>query len=348
MRKETYGMKKIDLRSDTVTFPTLAMRNAMMKAKVGDDVYGDDPTVLELEDLAAQLLGKEAALYVSSGTMGNLLSIWAQTNRGDEIITGWHNHIIVHEQAGIAQIAQVMPCIISNEDDMIYPSDIENNIRPDDIHEPRTTLVEVETALSNGTVVPLDILKADYEVAKKYGLKVHMDGARIFNAATALKCDVKEIAQYADSVMFCLSKGLCAPMGSMIVGTKEFIQLARRHRKVIGGGVRQSGLMAACGLVALKQMTKRLNQDHNNAKYIAKELSKIDGIELDIDKVQINMVYFKINKKGFKEKQFMKICEDKGILLNDSVKGEFRVVTHYWIDQSDCDKLIKCIKQSLK
>lgn len=348
MRKETYGMKKIDLRSDTVTFPTLTMRNAMIKAKVGDDVYGDDPTVVELETLAAKLLGKEAALFVSSGTMGNLLSIWSQTERGDEIITGWHNHIIVHEQAGIAQIAQVMPCLICNEDDMIYPSDIENNIRPDDIHEPRTTLVEVETALSNGTVVPLEVLRQDYEIAKKYGLKVHMDGARIFNAAATLKCDVKEIAKYADSVMFCLSKGLCAPMGSMIVGSKEFINTARRHRKVIGGGTRQSGLMAACGLIALKQMTKRLIQDHNHAQYLAQELSKIDGIELDIDKVQINMVYFKINKKGFKEKQFMTNCEKQGILLNASAKGEFRVVTHYWIDKSDCDKFIKCIKQTLK
>lgn len=343
MKKEKYGMKNIDFRSDTVTFPTQEMRNAMSKAVVGDDVYGDDPTVIALEKLAAKTLGKEAGLFVSSGTMGNLLSIWAQTDRGDEIITGWHNHIIVHEQAGIAQIAQVMPRVICHENDYIYPEDIKNCIRPDDIHEPRTTLLSMENALSNGLVVPLDIMEANYQMAKKYNLKVHLDGARIFNAAAALGCDVQEIAKHADTVMFCLSKGLCAPYGSMIVGPKEVIEKARRHRKMIGGGTRQAGVMAACGLLALKKMTKRLKQDHKHAKYLANQLMKIDGIKVDVDSVQINMVYFEIDKKKIDEKELLKQCAKKGIIMNPPAEGKYRVVTHYWIEQSDCDKLIACI-----
>ncbi|MEG2798481.1 MAG: low-specificity L-threonine aldolase [Erysipelotrichaceae bacterium] len=348
MKKEKYGMKNIDFRSDTVTFPTQEMRNAMSKALVGDDVYGDDPTVNELEMTAAKLLGKEAGLFVSSGTMGNLLSIWTHTNRGDEIITGWHNHIIVHEQAGIAQIAQVMPRVICHDNDFIYPEDIEKNIRPNDIHEPHTTLVSVENALSNGLVIPLDIMKANYEMAKKYNLKVHLDGARLFNAAVSLGCDAKDIAQYADSVTFCLSKGLCAPYGSVIVGSKEFIDKARRHRKMIGGGTRQVGVLAACGLLALKKMTKRLKQDHQNAKYLAKELNAIDGIEVDVDKVQINMVFFKLDKKKINAKEFLKQCDKKSILMNPATDGEYRVVTHYWIDKEDCDILLKVIKSCLK
>ncbi|SJZ34615.1 low-specificity L-threonine aldolase [Anaerorhabdus furcosa] len=348
MRKEKNGMKSVDFRSDTVTFPTQEMRNAMMNAKVGDDVYGDDPTVIELENLAAKMLGKEAGLFVSSGTMGNLLSIWAHTNRGEEIITGWHNHIIVHEQAGIAQICQVMPHVICHENDFIYPEDIEKNIRPDDIHEPKTTLVSLENALSNGLVIPLDIMKANYEMAKKYGLKVHLDGARIFNAATSLKCDVKDIAQYTDSVTFCLSKGLAAPYGSVIVGNKEFIERARRHRKMIGGGTRQAGMMAACGLVALKKMTKRLKEDHANAKYIASELAKLDGICVDVEKVQINMVFFKFDKKKFNDKKFVELCKTNNLLINPSNDCEYRVVTHYWIEKKDCDLLIKTIKSCLK
>ncbi|MEG0176242.1 low-specificity L-threonine aldolase [Anaerorhabdus sp.] len=348
MRKEKNGMKFIDFRSDTVTFPTQEMRNAMLNAKVGDDVYGDDPTVLELEKLSAKILGKEAALFVSSGTMGNLLSIWTHTNRGEEIITGWHNHIIVHEQAGLAQICQVMPRTICHDNDFIYPEDIEKSIRPNDIHEPKTTLLEIENALSNGLVVPLDIMEANYKMAKKYKLNVHLDGARIFNAAESLKCDVKDIAQYADSVMFCLSKGLCAPYGSMIVGTREFIEKARRHRKMIGGGTRQAGMMAACGLVALKKMTKRVKEDHANAKYLAKELSKIDGVQIDLNKVQISMVFFKFDKKKINYSTFDKQCSKHSILMNPATDGEYRVVTHYWVDKKDCDLLVKCILASKK
>lgn len=348
MRKEKNGMKFMDFRSDTVTFPTQEMRNAMMNAKVGDDVYGDDPTVIELEALAAKMLGKEAGLFVSSGTMGNLLSIWSHTNRGEEIITGHNNHIITHEQAGIAQICQVMPRVICHENDFIYPEDIEKSIRADDIHEPKTTLVSMENALSNGLVIPLDIMKANYEMAKKYNLKLHLDGARVFNAATALKCDVKEIAKYTDSVTFCLSKGLSAPYGSMIVGSKEFIETARRHRKMIGGGTRQAGMMAACGLVALKKMTKRLKEDHDHAKYIATELAKLDGIEVNVENVQINMVFFKFDKKKFSEKKFMDLCNKNKILINPSCDQQFRIVTHYWVEKKDCDNLIKTIKSCLK
>ncbi|MBR5207875.1 MAG: threonine aldolase family protein, partial [Erysipelotrichaceae bacterium] len=216
-------MKRIDLRSDTVTLPTDEMRKAMANAEVGDDVYMDDPTVNLLQKKAAELLGKEDALFVISGTMGNLLSIMTQTRHGDELITGRNNHIITHEVGGLAALCGVMTRLINNDDDMIYPEDIEAAMRPDDIHEPRSVLVCLENALSNGTVVPLEVMKKDYGTAKKLGLNVHLDGARLFNAALALNCDVKELAACADSVMFCLSKGLGAPMGSMICGTKEFV-----------------------------------------------------------------------------------------------------------------------------
>ena len=227
-------MRYIDIRSDTVTQPTQKMRDAMYTAVVGDDVNRDDPTMLELEELAAKLVGKEAAMFVPSGTMGNQVSIMTHTRRGDEVICGELSHIVIHEVGAPAVLSGVMVRTIKTAD-YLRPEQLLPAIRPDDIHMPHTGLVEMENPTAMGRVVPLDIMRQNYELAHQYGLPVHLDGARLFNAATALGCDVKEITQYCDSVMFCLSKGLCAPVGSIVAGSKEFIDRARKNRKMLGG-----------------------------------------------------------------------------------------------------------------
>lgn len=334
-------MKIIDLRSDTVTLPTDTMRSAMANALVGDDVYEDDPTVKELEKLAAKVTGKEAALFVSSGTQGNLLGIWSQTNRGDEVILGRNSHVMIHEVGGIGAIAQCITRTIDHPDDMIYPSDIEKAIRGIDIHEPVSTLLCLENALANGKVVPLDLMKKDYELAKNFHLNVHLDGARIFNAATTLNCDIKDIAQYTDTLMFCLSKGLCAPIGSMLCGPKETIEKARRLRKMIGGGTRQAGIIAAAGIIAINEMTKRLQDDHTNAKYLAKELDKLDGFHVHFDQLDINMVYVDYD---FDAGKLHTHLLNNNIKANPAESGLFRFVTHYWITKEDIDQFIKVIK----
>ena len=342
-------MKILDLRSDTVTQQTEKMRLAMFNAVVGDDVYGDDPTINELERQAAEVTGKEAALFVTSGTMGNLLGVMSQTQRGDEVILGKRAHIITHEVGHLAQICQCMARTIDHPDDKIYPEDIREAIRPDDIHEPPTTLLCLENALSNGTVVDLDLMKEDYEEAKKYGLNVHLDGARLFNAALALNCDVKEICQYTDSVMFCLSKGLCAPVGSMLCGSKQMIERARHNRKRIGGGMRQAGFLAAAGLVALNDMTKRLQEDHDNAKKLAKMLNSLDGVDVLMDQLDINLVYFKMNWP-VDDNVFVNKMKEHGILINGADHGVIRYATHYGIEEVDLDRVIetmKCIRKEI-
>ncbi|MEG1778287.1 MAG: threonine aldolase family protein, partial [Angelakisella sp.] len=286
-------MKYIDLRSDTVTQPTEEMRLAMMEAVVGDDVYEDDPTVNRLQELAAEMLGKEAALFVVSGTMGNQVSIMAHTSYGDEIIVGARSHVVSHECGAPARLAGVNFAMADNPNDFVYAADIKRLTRKDDIHCPRTSLVCLENPLVCGDVVPLAVLRESYDMAKSLGLSVHMDGARIFNCALALGVSPKEIAACTDSVMFCLSKGLCAPVGSMICGTREFIARARRMRKILGGGMRQAGVLATCGIIALEKMTLRLGEDHESAKYLAAELNKIQGIEVETNRVKINMVFWK-------------------------------------------------------
>ncbi len=339
--------KIIDLRSDTVTLPTAEMRQAMFEAEVGDDVYEDDPTINLLQKKAAEMLHKEDACFVTSGTMGNLLSILTHTHRADEIIIGRNYHPITHEVGGIAAIAQVIARTIDNPDERIYPDDIKNAMRPDDIHEPCTTLLCLENALSNGTVVPLDIMQKDYEMAKSLGLKVHLDGARLFNAATALKCDVSELAACADSVTFCLSKGLCAPVGSIVCGDKEFIRKLRRNRKRIGGGMRQAGILGAAGIIALDVMSKRLEEDHENAKFLAKKLNEFDCIEVDEDTVQINMVFFKVNKPDFDSIRLQAQMLKRGIKINAADHGVMRFVTHNDITKEDIEKVIAVLQELL-
>ena len=337
-------MRYIDLRSDTVTMPTDEMRKAMAAAPVGDDVYEDDPTIKRLEELAARMAGKEAALFVPSGTMGNQLAIMSHTSYGDEIIVGANSHIVVHEVGAAARLSGVSYAIVDNPDDRIYAKDIIRKIRTDDIHHPRTGLVCLENALANGTVVPLNIMKEAYETAKANGLPVHTDGARLFNAATALGVDASEVARYTDSIMFCLSKGLCAPVGSMLAGSGEFINRARKHRKLLGGGMRQAGILAAAGIIALEEMAKRLSSDHENAKYMMERLMEIPEISLKPENVQIDMVYFGIKKEDFDAADFTEYLLTNGVKINNDWPLEFRYVTHNDISRDDIDKVIWLMK----
>ena len=338
-------LRYIDLRSDTVTMPTEEMRKAMAYAEVGDDVYGDDPTLNKLEVLAANITGKEAALFVPSGTMGNQIGVMTHTLRGDEVISGENSHIAVHEVGATAVLSGVQLRTIKSPDDILYPEAIRNAIRMDDIHEPRTGLICLENALANGTVVPLDIMKEVYTIAKEHNIPVHLDGARLFNAATYLNVKATDITQYTDSVMFCLSKGLCAPVGSMLAGSKVFIDKARKNRKLLGGGMRQSGILAAAGIIALEEMIKRLDMDHENAKYMAKRLLGIPGIELDIDKVQIDMVFFKLDSSYISPDALVNKLFKKGIKISEPEAGLYRFVSNNDIDKKDIDYLIDSMKE---
>ncbi len=340
-------MNFIDLRSDTVTLQTEEMKEAMLNARVGDDVYGEDDSVNELEEYAAKLVGKEAALFVTSGTFGNQVSVLTHTKRGNEVILGDDSHIIQHEAGAGAIISGVQFRTVESVNGILDPQKVLSKIRTEkDIHYPETALICLENAHSSGKVVPISIMEKIYTGAKKYNVNVHLDGARLFNAKTALNVDVKDITKYCDSVTFCLSKGLCAPIGSIVAGDTDFIERARKNRKIMGGGMRQVGFMAAPGLVALKKMTDRLSEDHDMAKYLANELSKIPEVELNIDDVEINMVFFKINtnKDINKLQEFM---FDKGIKINGPDLNVFRFVTHYFIKKDNIDETIKALNEFL-
>jgi threonine aldolase len=341
-------MRFIDLRSDTVTVPTEAMKKAMFEAEVGDDVYGDDPTVNELEAFAAKLIGKEAALFVPSGTFGNQLALLTHCKRGDEVIVGDDSHIVVHEVGAAAVIAGVQLRTLKSNKGELDPNEVESKIRGIDIHFPDTGLICLENAHSNGRVISLENMHSIYSMAKRHNLPVHLDGARLFNAATYLKVDVKEVTQYCDSVMFCLSKGLCAPVGSILAGSKEFIIKARRGRKLMGGGLRQAGFLAAAGLVALKEMVSRLAEDHENALYMATELSKIPGIKVNIEDVHIDMVYFNVNGTGCNSDKLVQEFYNRGIKINPAENGEFRFVTNYWISREDVLYAVNTLKELLQ
>jgi len=341
-------MKYLDFRSDTVTMPTKNMRNAMAEALVGDDVYEDDPTVQELEALAAEMLGKEAALFVPSGTFGNQLAILTHTRRGDEILVGDEAHIVQHEVGASAVIAGVNIRSITTKFGLMPVDELKSKIRVEDIHFPDTGLICMENAHGWGTVVPLDNMKAVYDIAQESGIPVHLDGARIFNAATSLGVGADEIAQYADSVMFCLSKGLCAPVGSMVVGSKTFIKKARKNRKLMGGALRQVGILAAAGLIALREMVPRLKEDHDNIKYLAWELDQIEGITVTFDRTDINMVFFTLPETIIKEELFIEKLLDAGIKINGTEDNEYRFVTNNDISKADVDILIETMKKILQ
>ena len=341
-------MKMIDLRSDTVTWPTTEMRQAMANAEVGDDVYGDDPTINLLEKRAAERVGKEASLFVPSGTMGNQLALFTHIQRGEEVIIAENNHIVVHEAGAAAIIAGAQLRCLRSEKGRVNLGDLKKTIRTgDDIHEPKTGLICLENAHSSGVVHDLSYMAEVRNVAKDHQVPVHLDGARLFNAAAYLRVDASEVAGYADSVMFCLSKGLCAPVGSILAGSSDFIRLARRKRKILGGGMRQIGILAAAGMIALDKMSGRVHEDHAQAVYLASLLEKIEGIEVYKEDVHINMVYFKMNKK-FDSETFMQGLNEEEILANPPTDGIMRLVTHYYIGSEQVEKVAATIKKILQ
>jgi len=339
-------LKWIDLRSDTVTLPGEEMRAAMANAEVGDDVYGDDPTVNRLEEIAAEVLGKESAVFVPSGTFGNQLSILTHTLRGDEVIIPASNHIIVHEAGASAVIAGVQMRTLDCDDGMPSVDRILKAIRGEDLHYPRTGLICLENAHSSGRVLPMEYMKEVYSLARERAVPVHLDGARIFNAAVSLGIDAGEIASKADSVMFCLSKGLGAPIGSMLVGTKDFISRARKGRKIMGGAMRQAGIIAAAGIMAIEKMIDRLGEDHENARYLAKKLEEIKGIEIMRDRLDINMVFFKLDQ-GRPEAIVGELYRE-GIKINPPEGDEWRLVTNLDVSRSDLDTFIASFTKAVK
>lgn len=335
----------IDFRSDTVTKPTKEMREAMYNAVVGDDVYEDDPTIKELEELACKMTGKESALFVTSGTMGNQLGIYTQTKRGDEIIVGKQSHIKNYEVNAAAVISGVGYHLIDEIDGMMPLNEIVKGIRGIDVHYPDTSLICLENAHGSGKVLPLSYMKDVHKLAKKHNLNVHLDGARLFNAATHLGVDVKEICKYVDTVTFCLSKGLAAPIGSLFCGSKETIERARRGRKLLGGGMRQVGVLGAPGIIALRDMSKRLDEDHANAQYLAQELNKLEEFSVDMDHLDINMVFTESTVDFEKLAQFLL---ERNIIIG-GYKGSFlRIAIHNDISRFDIDVLLEGIKDYIK
>ena len=317
----------------------------MYDAEVGDDVYEDDPTINRLEELAAKKVGKEAALFVVSGTMGNQIAIMSHTKMGDEIIVGSNSHIVQSEVGAAARLSGVSYAIVDNPDTKINKEDILSKIRTENVHYPDTGLLCLENALANGTVISLEEMKELYETAYNNNIPVHLDGARLFNAATYLNVPAKEIAQYTDSVTFCLSKGLSSPVGSLLCGSKEFIKRARRMRKLLGGGMRQAGVLAACGIISIETMVDRLRDDHDNAKYLATKLNELNGFEVDLDKVQINMVFCKVNRENFDFQGFANKLLEKGIKSNLGKENKIRFVTNKDVSKEDIDYVVKCIKE---
>ena len=342
------SMHFIDLRSDTVTQPTEEMREAMARAVVGDDVYGDDPTVNRLEALAAEKMGKEAALFVPTGTMGNQLAIMAHTRPGDEMIAGVRSHTYLSEGGGAARFSGVSCATVDRPDDFIGPEDVRACIRPNDCHYPVTTLLCLENATNGGTVIPLGEMRASCEAARENGLAIHLDGARVFNTALSLGVRPEELAAPVDSVMFCLSKGLCSPVGSMLCGSKAFVEKARRGRKAMGGGMRQAGVLAACGLLSLEKMTLRLQEDHDNARHLASLLADIPGIEIDPSLVHINMVWWRPLSPGFSASGFTTFLRENGVLANGEMNGRYRFVTSREVTKADVETAAGVVKQYFK
>lgn len=342
-------MRIVDLRSDTVTGPTSAMRTAMYHAEVGDDVYGEDPTVRKLEELAAEMAGKESALFVASGTMGNQIAVMTHTQRGDEIICERDSHIYYYEVGGLAYLAGVQARTIEGEHGLLRAGAVEASIRGEDLHQPRTTLICLENThnRAGGTCYTVDALSSIYDVARHHGIPVHTDGARIFNAAVAQNVPISQLTQYTDTVNICLSKGLCAPVGSVLLGSEIFIQKARRMRKMIGGGMRQAGVVAAAGIVALTSMTERLSEDHANAKVLAEAIAQL-GIDIDLTTVQTNIVLFDVRSLG--ETAELVACKLEAFGVKCSQFGEYKIrfVTHYGIDREDIDYVISALAEAVK
>ena len=337
-----------DFRSDTVTKPTDKMRKAMAEAVVGDDVLGDDPTVQKLEALAAEVMGKEAGLFCPSGTMGNSIAVKIWTNALEEVIVEERSHIYNMESTHMTFISGVTPRPLRSERGAMDPDEVRKNVRKPNVHTPRTSLICLENTHNNwgGAVVPLETFMALRQVADENGLKVHLDGARIFNAGQASGVPVKDYARCVDSVMFCLSKGLSAPVGSMLVADKASIDYGRRLRKALGGGMRQVGVLAAPGIIALTEMPGRLNEDHERAKRLAVAIHELPGIKLDPASVQTNIIIFDFKHPRLTIPEFLQRMRDKGVLAL-SLTGGIRMVTHKDVNDEDIDRAIAVFRAIL-
>ena len=340
-------MRVVELRSDTFTMPTEEMLEAIRNAELGNDGYGEDPTVNKLEDMAAEIMGKEDALLVTSGTQGNLVSILAHTNPGEEVILGRYSHIFMYEVGSLAFFAGLMANTLDDRSGHLKAEEVREAIRPQSIYFPRTSLVCVENThmMAGGVIVKPEEIKEIHNVTEAYGLKLHIDGARIFNAAVALGVDVKQFTRHADSVMFCLSKGLSCPIGSIVAGDSEFIERARKFRLMAGGGMRQAGIIAAPGIIALEKMIGRLKEDHENARILAEGLSKIEGIRIDLDRVQTNIVLADISWLGVETESFIKTLYSRGVRTESLEKGKLRMVTHRGVTREDIEYTIRVFQE---
>lgn len=344
-------MKLVELRSDTFTLPTPEMRRAMAEAEVGDDVYGEDPTVNRLQELAAERVGKEAGLFVASGTMGNMAAILAHCNRGDEAIMGNLSHTFYYEGGGVSALGSIQPYTLTNlPDGTLDLNDIQAAIRDDDPHYPASRLIILENTqnLCGGVPLTAEYTRAVGDLAHQHGLMLHIDGARLFNAATALGVQAKELTAPADSVTFCLSKGLCAPVGSVLCGSKEFIHKATRIRKQLGGGMRQVGILAAAGIIAVEQMTLRLGEDHARAKRLAEGLQGLKWLTVETTTPATNMVFANLTEdyKGTLAEAVAQIAEH-GVRVDTAGPRRFRLVTHHDVDDTGVEKTLQAFKAVL-
>lgn len=340
----------IDLRSDTVTLPTDEMLEAIKHAELGDDVFREDPTVNTLEEIAAKTLGKDAALLVTSGTQANLISLMSNTKRGDMVLLEAESHIYWYEVGAVSAVAGLLPWPIKSALGALDPKRIQAALRPKNIHFPDTTLICIENTHNRhgGTVITPRQIEAISEIAKTNDLKLYMDGARIFNAAVALKTDVKRFSKHVDNLMFCLSKGLSCPVGSIIVGESEFIERARKTRKILGGGMRQAGIIAAPGIIALEKMISRLEEDHKNARALAEGLAETTGVEVELENVQTNIVYFDVHNLGITSEEFVSKLKEYGVLALTRDRNKVRMVTHIGIEKIHIDRTLNVVEDIAK
>jgi threonine aldolase len=333
-----------------VTLPTAYMRERMASAEVGDDVYGEDPTVIRLEEMAAEKTGKEAALFLASGTMANLVALLTWCGRGDEVIVGDRAHTFVNEVGGMAALGGIHPRTVANRPDGTMDlADLENAVRGENVHWPRTRLVCVENThnFCYGSPLSPAYMQEVSDLAHRRGIKVHTDGARIFNAAIALGVPCHEFGRHTDTISFCLSKGLAAPAGSMLCGPKEYVAEARRQRKMVGGGMRQAGIIAAAGIVALETMVDRLSDDHENAKKLAQGICEVPGILLDLHRVRTNILFFDLEPGSLTASQLAERTQVRGVLVGVMGERQVRVVTHYGIDEEDVAAAVAAVRGAL-
>jgi len=337
----------IDLRSDTVTLPTEAMMEAIAEARLGDDVYLEDPTVRELEALAAEIVGKESSLLLPTGTMGNLTALMCHAGRGLEVITDANAHVYFYEVGGLSAVAGLVPRLVPAWHGAMDPDDIDGAIREANIHyaSPGVICIENSHNRAGGTVLPLSLVKATRGVADKHGLPIHLDGARIFNAARALDVDARSLTEDADSVMFCLSKGLSAPAGSILAGSSSFIDKARRIRKMLGGGMRQVGVLAAAGIVALREMIDRLEEDNSRARDLARALDQIPGVSVDLAAVQTNIVVPDAAGLGLTAREFVNKLAELGVKTSYWPPQQARMVTHRHIIPEDVSRVVEAVRR---